>query len=94
MKCLKAISSVKTKKAIKPKKEYTFLKPFCEALFEYVIPVLATSLMHYINIIHKVWVDLINEGQQETQGLLGNKTNLMEQIYRGGNECFLKITIT
>ena len=28
----------------------------------------------HINCIHKVWVDVINERQQETHGLLGKKS--------------------
>ena len=57
------------------------------------MPGLAISFVLHINMVHKVLVDLINERQQETHGLLGKKTNPMEYSYRGGNECFLKITI-
>ena len=32
----------------------------------------------HINLIHKGWINLINEMQQETHGLLSNKTNSME----------------
>ena len=32
----------------------------------------------HANLIHNIWVDLINEGQQETHGLLGKKANPRE----------------
>ena len=40
----------------------------------------------HINWICKVWVHLINKRQQETDGLLGKKTNSMKETYYGGNE--------
>ena len=48
-KCLKVISSVKTKT--------------CSAL--------VISFLQHNNLIHKVWVDLINERQHKIQGFLG-----------------------
>ena len=42
------------------------------------MPVLAISFVLHISIVHKVWVDLINERQQETHGLLVKKMNPME----------------
>ena len=41
----------------------------------------------HINWICKVWVHLKNKKGQETHGLLGKKTNSMEETYYGGNEC-------
>ena len=46
------------------KKKYIFYA------FWIYMPVLVVS---FINLIHKVWVDLINKRQQETHGLLGIK---------------------
>ena len=37
------------------------------------MPVLAISFVLHINIVHKVWVGLINERQQKTNGLFGKK---------------------
>ena len=37
------------------------------------MPVLAIWFVLHINIVHKVWIDLINERQQDTHGLLGKK---------------------
>ena len=53
-------------------------KPFFKFFFNIYMPVLAISFVLYINIVHKVWVDLLNERQQENHGLLGKKTNPME----------------
>ena len=41
------------------------------------IPVLAISVVLH-SLIHKIWVDLINERQQETHGLLRKKMNPKE----------------
>ena len=38
------------------------------------IPVLAISFVLHINLIHKVWVDLINERQQEPHILFSKKS--------------------
>ena len=35
------------------------------------IPVSVISFLLHNNLIHKVWVDLINERQQKTHGFLG-----------------------
>ena len=37
------------------------------------MPALAISFVLQINLVHKLWVDLINKKQQETNGLLGKK---------------------
>ena len=42
------------------------------------MPVSTISFVLHINIVHKVWVDLINERQQEAHGLLSKKTNPLE----------------
>ena len=91
-KCLKAISSVKTKKITKPfyRKNVTFFTLFlniCTGLGCFI----RTS---HIKWIHKVWVYLISERQIEIQGLLDKKANSMEWTYYGVNECIPKITIT
>ena len=41
------------------------------------------SFVLHINLIYKVWVELINERQQETQYLLGKKADRMEETYHG-----------
>ena len=45
-------------------------KNFRNALLEY-IPALVISFLLRNNLIHKAWVDLINERQHKTQGFLG-----------------------
>ena len=45
-------------------------KNFRNALLEYILTLVISLLLHN-NLIHKVWVDLINERQHETQGFLG-----------------------
>ena len=55
-KCLKAISSVKTK--------------IFETLFLNIYTGLVISLLLDNNSIHKVWVDLINERQHKTRVIL------------------------
>ena len=97
------ISSVKTEKIIKPvqrKNIYIYIYIYIYILCPFwLYMVIYTGLGYFIwtrniNWIHIVWVDLINEGQQETHGLLGKKANSMEKTYYGGNECIPKITIT
>ena len=72
-KYLKVISPVKTTK--KPqnfsKKEYRFFETNFLSSFLIYIPVLVISFLLHINLIHKIWVDLINERQQETRRFLG-----------------------
>ena len=55
------------------KKEYKFLKPFFKLFLNIYILVLVISFVPHINLIHKVLVDLINEREQETHGLLSKK---------------------
>ena len=45
-------------------------KNFRNALLEYILTLVISFLPHN-NLIHKVWVDLINERQHKTQGFLG-----------------------
>ena len=59
-----------TKKNLK--KNTNFQNHFLSS-FLICMPVLATSFAVHINTIHRVWVTLINERQQETRGLLGKK---------------------
>ena len=51
------------------KKEYNFLMPFLN-IYTGIAYFICTT---YISFIHKVWVNLINQRQQETHGLLGKK---------------------
>ena len=44
-----------------------------QSSFLICMPVLTISFALHINTIHKVWVTLINERQQETRSLLGKK---------------------
>ena len=45
-------------------------KNFRNALSEY-IPALVIPFLQHNDLIHKLWVDLINERQHKTQGFLG-----------------------
>ena len=58
-------------------------KNFRNALLEN-IPALVISCLLHNNLIRKVWVDLINERQHNTQGFLGkisesHRTNLSQE---------------
>ena len=72
-KYLKVISPVKTTKKTQnfSKKEYRFFETNFLSSFLIYIPVLVISFLLHINLIHKIWVDLINERQQETRRFLG-----------------------
>ena len=77
-KCLKAISSVKTKKITKPfrRKNINFWNHFFSSFW-----IIYTGHGYFIRtthttLIHKVWVDLINDRQQETHDLLRKKSEL------------------
>ena len=55
-------------------------KNFRNSILEYMQTLVISFLLHN-NLIHKVWVDLINERQHKTQGFLGkisesHETNL------------------
>ena len=50
----------------------------------YSILILVISFVLHINLIHKVWVELIKDRQQETHGLLDKKTKCIEKnLWRG-----------
>ena len=46
-------------------------KKFLESFFGIYIPALVISFLLYNNLIHRVWVDLIDERQHKTKGFLG-----------------------
>ena len=54
-------SKSKTNNQTFSKKEYTFLKSFFK-LFLNIIPILVNLFVLHINLIYKVWVDLMNGG--------------------------------
>ena len=66
------------------KKEYKFSKPFFKFFFNmYAGLGYFVRFTLHINTIHKVWVTLINERQQETRGLLGKKRILWNNPIAG-----------
>ena len=90
--CLKSISSVKTEKITTPfqrKNNIIFM------LFLNIYTSLGYIIcITHINWIHKVWVDLINEGQQETHSLFGKKSKLHGiNLLRGATSASQKLKL-
>ena len=84
-KCLKTTSSVKSKKKLPNLfKERIFETIFLNLFLKIYIIIGYYHGTTHINLIHKVWVNLINERQQKTHGLVGKKSEFHEiNLLRG-----------
>ena len=71
---LKAFSPVKinTNNQTFQRKNIHFWNHFLSSFLIFIL-ILVILLVLHINLIYKVWVDLINKRQQKTHSLLGNK---------------------